>query len=133
MTTITVLQNQTIYDLAMKYYGGQEGVFDITKINSINFSTVLVPGQQLVIDETKRAAIERTNRKPISNIASTIYRATITGGQSVYDLATQHYGSVDALFALFKTSGVGFKTTLKGGDRLAILREANAGSILIRK
>jgi hypothetical protein len=41
----------------------------------------------------------------------------------VYDLATQHYGSVDALFALFKTSGVGFKTTLKGGDRLAMDRQ----------
>ncbi len=55
MTKITVNTNQNIYDLALQYYGDIEMVWQLIDDNNLTngLDTILTPGQELLIDETK--------------------------------------------------------------------------------
>ncbi len=51
MKTITVLANQTLFDIALQVYGNIDGVFDLCRDNSIQFFEPVKAGQTLVINE----------------------------------------------------------------------------------
>ncbi len=51
MKTITVLANQTLFDIALQVYGDIDGVFDLCRDNDIQFFEPVEAGQAIVIRE----------------------------------------------------------------------------------
>lgn len=45
---ITVIENQSLLDIAVQYYGNALAAFDLAVVNKISITDVLVPGQQLI-------------------------------------------------------------------------------------
>lgn len=52
MATITVLYNQNLLDIAIRYCGTVEAVLDIAVLNGIGIMDNLVPGQLLNVPDT---------------------------------------------------------------------------------
>jgi hypothetical protein len=50
--TVSVLHNQTLIDLAVRYCGTALAGFDIAKLNSMSLTDSLTAGQQIQIPET---------------------------------------------------------------------------------
>lgn len=48
---IKVLQNQTLFDIAIQYYGKTEAVFDIALLNNIGITDVLYAGLELLLPD----------------------------------------------------------------------------------
>ncbi len=55
MTKITVNTNQNIFDIALQYYGDVEMVWQLIDDNNLTdgLDSILTPGQELLIDESK--------------------------------------------------------------------------------
>ena len=51
MKEITVLNNQSLFDISVQEYGTIEGVFEIAAANGLGVTDLLAPGQRLVIPE----------------------------------------------------------------------------------
>jgi hypothetical protein len=49
MKTVIVVEGQTIYDIAIKEYGGYEGVFILLEDNSLDLTTVLTAGDKILV------------------------------------------------------------------------------------
>ncbi len=45
---ITVIEDQSLLDIAIQYYGNVCAAFDLAVANKISITDVLVPGQQLI-------------------------------------------------------------------------------------
>jgi hypothetical protein len=67
---IKVLENQTLKDISVQYYGSFEGIYEIIKINeNITFDTQLQTGQFLfinknVIDSEIKTIFDKKINKP---------------------------------------------------------------------
>ncbi len=53
MKKVTVLSNQSLFDIAIQYYGTIDGIFTICMANNITITDKLLPGQVLNIPEFK--------------------------------------------------------------------------------
>jgi LysM repeat protein len=49
MKTVTVLENQSLFDIAIQYCGTVESIFDIAMLNNISITAFLDPGQKLLV------------------------------------------------------------------------------------
>lgn len=47
--TIIALQNQSVFDIALQYYGTIEAVFDIAELNDLSITSNLQPGSVVKI------------------------------------------------------------------------------------
>jgi hypothetical protein len=109
MDTITVLQNQTIYDIANNEYGNIQGVFFLLKDNPEtlpNLDAEISPGMKLNIDYSRKKALIVDKPAPILEPISTIYYEIVTLGQSLQDITCQEYGSVEAIFEVMNDNGI---------------------------
>ena len=52
MTKIKVLHNQTIFDIAIQYFGTVDAAFDIAMLNNISITDVLPISLELSLPET---------------------------------------------------------------------------------
>ena len=48
---IVVLNNQTILDISIRYFGTADAAFDIATLNKLSITDELVPGQIVVLPE----------------------------------------------------------------------------------
>ena len=51
MRTVTVLNNQSLWDIAIQEYGTVEAVFELARANGIGVTDLLTAGQELVLPE----------------------------------------------------------------------------------
>lgn len=51
MTKIKVLHNQTLFDIAIQYFGTTQAVFDIAILNNISITENLTVGMELQLPE----------------------------------------------------------------------------------
>ena len=71
---VTVLQNQSLFDISVQVYGSIEGVFLLAKANNISITDELIAGTQLtyydsfIIDKTVATYYKNNNIKPSTAI-----------------------------------------------------------------
>lgn len=53
MVNIVVQNSQNMFDIALRYYGSVEGVFQVASDNDLSVTDDIVPGQVLKIDSDK--------------------------------------------------------------------------------
>ena len=51
MNKVTVLQGQSLFDIAIQVHGSVEGALELAQINGISVSDELIVGQQLIISD----------------------------------------------------------------------------------
>lgn len=51
MNQIAILNNQSLFDIALRYCGTAEAVWDILMLNGLSITDELIPGQILLIPE----------------------------------------------------------------------------------
>lgn len=51
MQTIIALDNQTILDISIRYFGTADAAFEIATLNKLSITDDLVPGQKILLPE----------------------------------------------------------------------------------
>ena len=123
MKTVTVIEGQTIYDIAVQRYGSIAFVFEILRINTwLTLDTVLNAGDKILIDESL-IAFEAFTPKKVSTPQPETYLTTISDGQNIYDVALQEYGDMSGVIQLIQDNPSllkSFNSLLKAGMKLKI-------------
>jgi AAA+ ATPase superfamily predicted ATPase len=50
---VKVVEGQNLFDISIQEYGNVSAVFDIAFANDLNVSDLLLPGQELLVPESK--------------------------------------------------------------------------------
>ena len=58
MKKITVLNNQSLFDISAQEYGTIEGIFEIALANGLGVTDTLTAGQKLVITEIDQSLVQ---------------------------------------------------------------------------
>jgi len=58
MKEITVLNNQSLFDISVQEYGTIEGVFEIALANGLSVTDTLTAGQKLIIPEIDQSLVQ---------------------------------------------------------------------------
>lgn len=77
MREVTVLHNQTLSDIAILYFGSDQVVFAIAKLNDFSGTEILFAGQKIKIPESKeneyKVVVDYYNNKKIVPATKTDY------------------------------------------------------------
>ena len=112
-----ILPNENIFDVAIRVYGHNQGIFNIVKDNDLSFSSEPGPGIELIIDETANyseflpANVILAGKQQKVEIAA-------QPNQNIYDLAIQQYGSIEGVFLLVKNNNISLSTKVEVGFNL---------------
>lgn len=97
------LQGETIYDIAIKLYGDMTlGLSELLSNNEIDLDSSDLSGLTLYYDPTATRSYPRI---PIVEVNGSVVQYVTSEGQSVYDLAIQLYGSLDAGLPVLLSKG----------------------------
>jgi len=140
------LQGQTIFDLAIQFSGSTEAAFDLAMSNSLNLTDDITPGTDITPTDilnkeiaayylakniqpaTLEAQIITGSGSPV-DIASLILVQNNTlkalSGQSLFDLALQSSGSVEAAFELALMNSIGITDDIVPGINLTVASVVN--------
>jgi hypothetical protein len=92
MQTITAQERQTLLDIAIKYCGDAEAVFEIMNLNDVSITDVLQTGQTITVpDAYERKTVEyyRTNSvQPATAYIATVESNAIKTNDNNNDLIT---------------------------------------------
>ena len=136
-----VLSGQSLFDIAIQSCGGTDAAFELAVLNGLNLMDDLIPGQELALPEVVNPDIalyfKNKNIQPatlitvqaqvIGSVVDTVIRdvATIQSnlittldGQSLFDIAVQEFGSIEAAFALATLNGLSVTDELTPGTLL---------------
>ena len=58
MKTVTVLNNQSLWDISVQEYGTVEAVFELAMANDMGVTDLLTAGQELVLPEVDKKIIK---------------------------------------------------------------------------
>ena len=58
MKTVTVLNNQSLWDISVQEYGTVEAVFELARANDMGVTDLLTAGQELVLPEVDKKIIK---------------------------------------------------------------------------
>ena len=123
MKVVTIIEGQTIYDIAVQRYGSIAFVFQILRLNTwLTLDTILNAGDKILIDESL-IAFEAFTPKKVSTPQPETYFTTVSDGQNIYDISMQEYGDMSATVQLIKDNPTllkSFNTLLKAGMKLKI-------------
>jgi len=135
------LQGQTLFDIAIQSCGGTEAAYALAKLNGLSVTDELVPGQELVLTDIVNPGIalyfKNKNIHPatllavkaqvIGSMVDTVTRVVTTiqsnliatiEGQSLFDIAVQEFGSIEAAYALATINGLSVTDELTPGTLL---------------
>lgn len=93
MTTVTVLHNQSLLDIAIQYTGRAENCFDIALANDISVSEMLVSGMELKIPKTEIDIdvvdyFLQKNSQPASEIIESLIKINPLSGINYWTIET---------------------------------------------
>lgn len=97
MPTIKSLNNESLMDVAIRYYGNAEKYAQLLADNILlTPDSVLASGDNLIVDDTKvnPTIIDLITPQIVEEI---ITKPKVTNNQNIIDLAIQYYGSADGL------------------------------------
>jgi len=136
-----VLQGQSLFDIAVQQLGSAEGAFALAIANGLDLTDELVPGLELQLPEVLNTDIalyfSSRNISPatflavqaetVGSVVDTVYIETVSvqsnlitvlQGQSLFDIAVQEFGSVEAIHALATLNGLSVTDELVPGTLL---------------
>ena len=58
MRTVTVLNNQSLWDISVQEYGSVEAVFELARANDMGVTDLLTAGQELLLPEVDKKIIK---------------------------------------------------------------------------
>jgi len=143
---IKVKEGQTIYDIAIQYYGDILNVQMLLDDNDINRNTILYSGQELKIREAysneistffeNKSVNSSDNIKMFKDLENedfsvikidlkkdpyTYNEWIVEDGQSVYDIATMFYGSPDKVEKIFEMNPeLNYNSVLYSGQKIKL-------------
>jgi hypothetical protein len=136
-----VLSGQTLFDIAIQSCGGTEAAYELAVLNGLNLTDDLVSGQELVLPDVvnsdivhyyqnnkiQPATLLTVHSQLIGSVIDTFIRdiSTIKNnlipvfqGQTIFDIAIQEFGSVEAAFDLATLNGFSITDDLVPGALL---------------
>lgn len=142
-----VLQGQTLFDIAIQSCGSTEAAFELAVLNSLSLTDDIETGFELslpdVIDQDIATYFQNKNIKPatlltvqaeeISSVVDTVIRTTavksnmisVIQGQTLFDIAIQEFGSIEAAFDLAIINNLSVTDVLVPGTLLAKISVVN--------
>jgi len=138
--------NQSLFDIALQSSGSVEAAFDMSLLNSIGITDDIVPGTELsptdILNKEIAAYYLAKNIQPATlesqiitgsgspvDVASLILVQNNTlkalSGQSIFDLAVQSSGSVEAAFDLALMNSIGLTDDIVPGINLTVASVVN--------
>lgn len=136
MSSVSVAPGQSLYDIAVQYAGSAEAVFGIAEANGLAVTDALTPGQALqvpaVIDKRVRRimqdyvpASENEGGGPVqgwilrrSDLTRRSTDVVVAPAQSIWDIALQYAGSMEAAWEIARLNGITVTTELQPGQVL---------------
>ncbi len=100
MKKIRIQEGQSVYDIAIQYYGGIEGIFQIIQDNPGVDLEQLQPGMELLVSEI--AIIERVYEYVSAPPVLPTKKEAVIEGQNIYDVAIQEYGGIEGVFQIIR-------------------------------
>lgn len=145
--SITVHDNQNIYDIAMQHLGNADYAVDIALANNLTTTSTLTKGQQIILPEPSLTRQDKDIKSKFTGNAATgtyenldkatytynpeivrfkgqkkrtLFEKNIYDGQTLFDYALQHTGSADNATAIARANALGITSILTKGQRLTI-------------
>ena len=112
--TYKVLDNETIYDVAIKLYGNVASTIKLCSDNNISLDSVLSGGDTLIWDTTYRLI---TPPQIDTTLTATPIYGYYTGkyGQTIYDVCLITYGKYELLTKLCEDNGIDLNSISANG------------------
>lgn len=144
MRNIKIQEGQTLIDIAMQYCGDALAVFDVAKLNGLEITYELIPGEFLFVPD---AAIEKVKivEAFVGLVPASAYTdeeielqwvsagiliitkegklehgVTVCEGQTLIDIAMQYCGDALAVADVAKLNGLGITDELTPGQTILI-------------
>ena len=141
MVDMKVKEGQTLFDISLQELGSIEGVFELAMLNGFNMTDDLVPGQKLKLPEVIEYDIQQYYKNKSINPATLLtYQAQLISsevdtiirnidviqsnsipalqGQSLFDIALQTTGSVEAAFDMALLNLIAITDDIEAGREL---------------
>lgn len=137
MSSVSVAPGQSLYDIAVQHAGSAEAVFGIAAANGLAVTDALTPGQVLQVPEVADKRVRRIMQEYQPASENQGDDATVMGwivqrsdttrrsgdvivrpGQSIWDIALQYAGSMEAAWEIARLNGLTVTTTLTPGQVL---------------
>lgn len=121
MYTIKVEYGQSVWDIAVKEHGNVEAALPVLSDNDLTPTDELISGQELHIRETPVVAKAlMVSETPVAE--SKLYTKQAEYEQSVWDVAVQEYGNVEAVLQLLSDNDLTPNSELASGQKMNIRR-----------
>jgi len=137
-----VLSGQSLFDIAIQSCGGTDAAFELAVLNGLNLMDDLIPGQELALPEVVNPDIalyfKNKNIQPatlltvqtqfLGSLVDAVIRDIVTiqsniitslQGQTLFDIAVQTAGSVEAAFEMALINSIGITDDLVPGTNLS--------------
>lgn len=120
MTEVATLDGQSYIDVVMAEYGDITGLQYMLSDNGVAVDADPSAGEKLVIRDGVRSTSEYSTKKLVQVLDT--YQILIEGGQSIWDVAIQAYGSIEAITLLASDNSLKklADTPILAGDKLTI-------------
>ena len=132
------LPGQTLFDIAIQELGSAEAAFELAVLNGLNPTDDLIPGQELVLPGVVNSDVQQyfqnknihpatlltVQAQVIGSVVDAIIRnvqtvqsnlISVLQGQTIFDVAIQEFGSVEASYPLATLNGMSVTDDLVPG------------------
>jgi hypothetical protein len=107
---------ESIIDVAIREYGHIHGLYNLIKDNALSFSSDVLPGSVLMVDEDADfSELPEVEIKVIKSAAPNYI--TVEPNQNIYDLAIQETGDISGIVDLVKSNNISFSSQVIGGEK----------------
>lgn len=115
---ITAQHNQSLQDLAVKYYGDATAAYELAAVNRVAVDVELVPGTELI--ELDRVYQLNEFQPLVINQPDSAVIYTVQAYQSLQDIAVLFTGDATMSYALAALNDMRVDETLTAGTELVI-------------